>query len=244
MNFDGPAFPWLKKIGIATVLVGVGSTAYAQSLTALAPVPPAWNSEAIDVRYRSFNRTSDLQEFVGDNLSSQSGRSQAYVNPLNYSGVANPFSISYDATRHVISTTLDGQTISYNWTPTQVDTELRVSLKTTASSANVISTVSIGELVLNSVGLGATPVAVSSAGTASATWSIAGAPGYDFGQGFSLTGNLYLSDKSTFSGSAEASKVDFYLGTSGGTPVPETSTWAAIGFIGLAVGGGLMRRLR
>ena len=209
----------LLAVGVFAVAAQVSG----QSLT-LNPATgasPAFASQ-IGVRYRAFNRPADQEVYIGTNLGSASGRAAANIAYATLPP-ANPFTIEYDSVAGELSTTIGGTTTVYAWTPTTA-TELRIGLSARSINASTTATATVADLFLDGAPLGGAPLSVSSSTSAvvSGLWSLGG---YDFTTDFTLTGSLNLTAASTFSTSAESSKVEFYFGN----PVPEASTWAALG---------------
>lgn len=215
-------------------LLGVAVPMSAQSLSfsEVTVGSPAFTSQ-IGVRYRAFNRPADQEVYIGNNLSSGTGRSAANI---SYAGSGqNAFTIEFDSAAGQISTTIGGTTSVWAWSPTTAS-ELRVGLLSRSVNSSSTATVTLADLLLNGSPLGGAPLSVSSStgSVVSGLWSLTG---FDFTADFTLQGSLNLSGASTFNTSAESSKAEFYFGNS----VPEPSTWAAVG-AALAMGAWQWRR--
>jgi hypothetical protein len=224
---------WRRKVFPCFGLVALGWVASAQPFTLTTPPYPVATS--VGVRYRAFNKSSDQEVYVGTALGSPGGRS---FSNFNY-GSANSFSITYNATAPTptISTVIQSTTTSYNGSNPFPD--MRIHVKSTSANPSSTATVSLINLVLNGSPVGGGPISVTSTSPTQVgrTWGLSG---FDFTQSFTLTGDLQLTPLSTFSTSAETSKVEFLFGAQ----VPEASTWGAAGFVVSLVVFQIIRRRR
>lgn len=227
---------WRRKVGPCFGLVALGWVASAQPFTLTTPPYPVATS--VGVRYRAFNRPAEQEVYVGSNLGSGAGRNAANFTYLSGASL-NSFSITYNATAPTpaITTVIRGTTTSWNVSSPIPD--LRIGLYSGSINGSTTATVSLINLVLNGSPVGGGPISVTSTSPTQVgrTWGLSG---FDFTQSFTLTGDLQLTPLSTFSTSAETSKVEFLFGAQ----VPEASTWGAAGFVVSLVAFQIIRRRR
>jgi len=235
--------------GLGFSVLSVPVSAQSFSLSPVTVGSPSLASQ-VGVRYRAFNRPAEQEVYIGNNLGSGTGRSASNISFVAAPSV-NAFSISYNATTDILSTTIGGTTTTWNWTALDPVSEVRIGLYSLAASVSSSASVTLSNLtltgttlagaVLSNASISGAPVSVTSTGSAvSALWAVSG---FDFGANFTLTGDLQLSGVSNFSTSAESSKVEVYFGTPA-TAVPEASTWAAIAAVGAAAALYAARRRR
>lgn len=193
--------------------------------------------QSVGVRYRAFNRTSDQEVYIGSGLGAAATRAFANIT-YQYEPNSNPFTIAYDSGLDQLSTTIGGQTSIWSWSPTTANA-VRIGLQSLGATAGTPATVTVSNLKVNGSAVSGSSLSVSSttAAVISSVWTLTG---LDFASSFSLTGSLDLTAKSSFSTSAEGSKVEFYFGNV--TEVPEPSTWLAAGAVVAMVGSQWRRR--
>jgi hypothetical protein len=179
--------------------------------------------QSVGVRYRAFNQSSQQEVYIGSGLGATATRAFANIT-YQYEPNSNPFTIAYDSGLDQVSTTIGGQTSVWSWNPTTANAVL-IALRSTGATAGTPATVTVSNLKLNGSAVSGGPLFISSttAAVISSSWTLTD---LDFASSFSLTGSLDLTAQTSFSSSAEGSKVEFYFGNV--TEVPEPSTWAAV----------------
>jgi hypothetical protein len=197
------------KLLLFTVAIPLCATVqvWAQTLT---PGSDPSFVQSVGVRYRAFNQSSQQEVYIGSGLGATATR--AFANITYHSGLDQ------------VSTTIGGQTSVWSWNPTTANAVL-IALRSTGATAGTPATVTVSNLKLNGSAVSGGPLFISSttAAVISSSWTLTD---LDFASSFSLTGSLDLTAQTSFSTSAEGSKVEFYFGNV--TEVPEPSTWAAV----------------
>lgn len=226
-----------SKLLLLVVALSLCATVYVCAQTLTPGSDPTFVS-TVGVRYRAFNRTSEQEVYIGSGLSAAATRASANIT-YQYEPNSNPFTIAYDSGLDQLSTTIGGQTSVWSWSPTTANA-VRFGLQSFGATPGTPATVTVSNLKVNGSDVSGGPLSVSSitAAVISSSWTLTG---LDFSSSFSLTGSLDLTAESSFSTSAEGSKVEFYFGNV--SEVPEPSTWAAAGAVVAMVASQWRRRL-
>jgi hypothetical protein len=182
-----------------------------------ATVTSGWDPDAenlFGVRYRSFANTGGGEVYLGiPDLGNGSNRNE--IN-LNW-GQSNDITYSYDPLNRLVSTTVNGSTLTYDF---DLGDENLNYMQITLANRDNGTTIEFNDVYLNSESLG------SFSGTGWNDWMI---KGFDASEGFTLTGTLELDG--AFSNSQEKSKLEIKAGNT--VPIPGAVWLFASGLAGL-----------